>query len=238
MIAKLVKPFSLVIAAIGIIVIMGITLPRPIWRIGAARAADATYRILVLSNEIHTDIAVPVEGEVLARFGFLRDAGLDLDNPGLRYIVFGWGGRTFYTETRTWADLKLVPVLKSFTIDRAVMHVELAGDIEANDPAVTIVAIDADGMGRLQQFILESFVEGRNGAIPLDYAYGFNDAFFEAKGYFNAFAGCNTWTAAGLREAGLSSGWWTALPWMLKLSLRLHNGSDVFASREALTAGP
>lgn len=208
--------------------VLGIILPRPIWHAGLTREADATHRILVLSNEIHTDIAVPVEGEVLARFGFLRDAGLDLDNPGLRYIVFGWGGRTFYTETPNWADLKMVPVLKSFTLDRSVMHVELAGDIGESDPAVTVVAVGADGMDRLLQFILQSFAEERGGPVALNYAYGYSDAFFEAKGYFNAFAGCNTWTAAGLREAGLSSGWWTALPWMLKLSLWLHNGSDVF----------
>jgi uncharacterized protein (TIGR02117 family) len=60
--------------------------------------------------------------------------------------------------------------------------------------------------------------------------YGENDAFFEARGYFNALMGCNTWTAAGLRQAGLTSGLWTALPWMLRLSLSLHNARDRFAA--------
>ncbi|WP_318246556.1 DUF2459 domain-containing protein [Rhizobium sp. T1470] len=60
-------------------------------------------------------------------------------------------------------------------------------------------------------------------------SYGENDAFFEAEGYFNAFLGCNTWTATALRQAGLVSGWWTALPWMLRASLWLHNDQAAFA---------
>ncbi len=73
---------------------------------------DVRHRILVLSNPIHSDIAVPVDADILTRFGFLRDGALDLDDPNLRYIIFGWGGRSFYTETPTWADLKAMPVCK------------------------------------------------------------------------------------------------------------------------------
>ena len=217
--------------ALAVMVALGIVVPRPLWHEGPVSPAGRSERILVLSNPIHTDIAIPVDDDLVARFGFLRASGLDLDNPNLRYVVFGWGGRSFYTETRTWADLKVEPVLKSFLLDRSVIHVELAGAIPADAPDVTALLIDADGLRRLKQFILDNLVEADGGPLPLPGSnYGADDAFFQAKGYFNALMGCNTWTAAGLRQAGVTSGLWTALPWMLRLSLRLHNGDAIFAS--------
>jgi uncharacterized protein (TIGR02117 family) len=56
-------------------------------------------------------------------------------------------------------------------------------------------------------------------------AYGADDAFYEAKGAFNAFIGCNTWTAAVLRAGGVRTGWWTPLPQLLDLSIDLHHGA-------------
>lgn len=108
------------------------------------------------------------------------------------------------------------------------MQVEFAGDIRQDDPAVTVVNVDQGGIEKLIQFILRSFADGANGPVVLQgYAYGPYDAFFEANGYFNALAGCNTWTAAALRQAGATTGWWTPLPWMLRWSLHMHNKTDV-----------
>lgn len=214
---------------------LGVVVPRPLWHDAPAARPERSQQVLMLSNPIHTDIAIPVDGDLLSRFAFLRTAGLDLDNPNLRYLIFGWGGRSFYTETRTWADLKAGPVLKSFALDRSVIHAELAGDIPLDASAVTVVNIDAEGLERLKQFILASFEQSDGGPVALlGSNYGPNDAFFEARGYFNALMGCNTWTAAALRQAGLTSGFWTALPMMLRMSLRLHNEDQRFAASYAL----
>lgn len=228
-IAKIFKGVLIAVLTLVAIAALGVAVPRPLWH-DEPLPAEHTHRILMLSNPIHTDIAIPVDSDLLTRFAFLRAAGLDLDNPNLRYLVFGWGGRSFYTETPRWADLKAGPVLRSFTLDRSVIHAELAGEIPADAPAVTVLNIDAGGLERLKQFILDSLVQGDGGPISLPGSnYGANDAFFEARGYFNAFMGCNTWTAAALRQAGLTSGLWTALPWMLRQSLDLHNDRDRFA---------
>ena len=53
--------------------------------------------------------------------------------------------------------------------------------------------------------------------------YGPADLFFEARGRFNALLGCNTWTAAALRAAGLRTGWWNPIPQTLAISLRLND---------------
>lgn len=233
MLLKILKSFAIVIVLIAATTAAGIVLPRPMWR-DDPTPGDVRRRILVLSNPIHTDIAVPADADILARFGFLRDGALDLDDPNLRYIIFGWGGRSFYTETPTWPDLKAMPVFKSFSLDNSVMHVSLAGDIPLDHPSVMAVDVGEEGYRRLLGFVLGSFTEQVGKPMPLaGFSYGENDAFFEAEGYFNAFLGCNTWTAAALRQAGLVSGWWTALPWLLRASLWLHNDQAVFADEAA-----
>jgi uncharacterized protein (TIGR02117 family) len=225
---KFVRTISIAFALIAALVTGGMILPGPVLQDQATGQSSQMRRILILSSPIHTDIAIPVDDATRSQFGFLRNAGLDVDSADLRYLVFGWGGRAFYTETPTWADLKTIPVLKSLTLDRSVMHVEFAGEIRQDNPAVTVVNIDQDGVDRLMRFIVRSFTDGPDGPVVLPgYAYGTYDAFFEANGYFNALAGCNTWTAAALRQAGASTGWWTPLPWMLRLSLLIHNNTDV-----------
>ena len=231
MFGTIIKRFSIILASVAVLIGAGTVVPRPFWQMSAAQAQGENRRILVLSNPIHTDIAIPATPETLKRFAFLGDAGLDLGNPNLRYIVFGWGGRSFYTETPTWADLKALPVMKSFTLDRSVMHAELSGDIPSDDPAVTALTVSAEGFDHLLRFIRGSFADKTEKPAPLDVSYGENDAFFAAGGFFNALAGCNTWTAAALREAGLTSGWWTPLPPLLAASLRLHNSAGIFALR-------
>ncbi|MBB6484253.1 TIGR02117 family protein [Rhizobium lusitanum] len=235
MISRIFRGVFFAVFALALLVGLGIVVPRPLWHAAPVGKAERSQQILMLSNPIHTDIAIPVDGDLLARFAFLRTSGLDLDNPNLRYIVFGWGGRSFYIETRTWADLKAGPVLKSFALDRSVMHVELAGAIPPSAPGVATISLDAEGLERLKQFVLGSF-EQTNGqpSALIGSNYGENDAFFEARGYFNAFMGCNTWTAAALRQAGLTSGLWTSLPFLLHWSLELHNEDERFAASHAL----
>src|SRR5690242_13310263 len=101
---------AMLLAAVVLAATLGTLVPRPLWP--AAAAGEGTRHILVLKNPIHTDIAVPLDDGVRRRFAFLADAGLPIDAPEARYIVFGWGGRAFYLETPTWSEVKAMPVLK------------------------------------------------------------------------------------------------------------------------------
>lgn len=206
--------------------VLGTLMPRPLLGPLQAKVPDAapSRHVLVFTNPIHTDIAIPIDSEVLERFAFLRDNGMQVDLPAARYIVFGWGSKTFYIGTPTWSELKPGPVFAAFTLDSSVMHVDLAGDIALPQPTVNRYDVSEQGFDALLGFIEASFTRGPNGPqiIP-GVAYGAFDAFFEANGKFNAFAGCNTWTAAALREAGLTTGWWNPLPVTLNWSLGLYN---------------
>jgi uncharacterized protein (TIGR02117 family) len=213
--------FLLVLIAL----VLGTFVPRPLVAPSLAASTD-TREILLLSNPIHTDIALPLDDEVRTAFADLIPSGLPIGMPGVEYLVIGWGGRSFYIETPTWGDLKPLPVLRALTLDRSVLHVEVAGPIDRDHPAVRMLTVSAEGRRRMVAAIRNSFQHEHGLPVVVEgAAYGSDDVFFEARGGFNAFVGCNTWTAGMLREAGLTTGWWTPLPLLLGRSLRRINSS-------------
>lgn len=218
------RGLAFALLAIIAAVTAGTFIPRPLFPSDGAVGGD-TRRIRVLANPIHTDIAVPADADVLARFGFLAASGMPVDHPDVRWLVIGWGSRSFYLETPTWSELKPMPVLKALTLDRSVLHVDVWADFALPQPNVTEFDLDAAGFDRLLTFIEQSFVgegTGEAAAIP-GAGYGEFDRFFPADGYFNALVGCNTWAAGALRAGGLQTGWWNPLPQTLAFSLKLQN---------------
>jgi uncharacterized protein (TIGR02117 family) len=203
----------------------GTFIPRPLFLPAVASSHhNGTQRILLLSNPIHTDIAIPLNDETRTMFAFLERAGVPVSAPDAEWLIVGWGGRAFYLETPTWADLKPMPVLRALTLDRSVLHVEVAGPIAEQHPTVEAFDIGTDAFEALLGFVSDSFEDGDGKAEPIPgFAYGPSDRFFEARGYFNALFGCNTWTAAALRMAGLRTGMWNPVPQTLRLSVALYN---------------
>lgn len=203
----------------------GTFVPRPLLPAAEAGGDGATRRILLLSNPIHTDIAFPADPDVVARFAFLADDGLPVASPGVDWIMAGWGGREFYLETPTWADLRPYPLLRGLTLDRSVMHMAVGGAIDASADGVTELAVSAAEFESMMAMTLASFAHGSDGAIePISgRSYGEFDRFYEANDYFNALGGCNTWTGEVLRAGGIRTGAWNPLPQSLVWSIGLFN---------------
>ncbi len=222
----LVRRLAFGLSLLVILLAFGTLVPRPLNPRAEVSLGGETAEILLLANPIHTDIALPVDDEVRAAFADLVPGGLPLDMPGVEYLIIGWGGRSFYIETPTWGDIRPLPVFKALTVDRSVLHASVAGPIDLGHPSVRKLAITDEGRRRMITEIHGSFLreDGMPVAVP-GAAYGLDDAFFEARGVFNALVGCNTWTAAMLRSAGIRTGWWTPMPQLLDLSLDLHHGA-------------
>lgn len=208
-----------------LLLVGGAVIPRPFFApLKEYSGSDEPWRILVLSGPIHTDIAIPLDDATRSAFSFLDAAGVPVGHPGARWLIVGWGGRAFYLETPTWADLKPLPVLRALTIDRSVLHVDVAGEALASQPGVAAFDVDEESLAKLIAFVAGSFASETGATVAIPGAgYGPYDRFFEARGLFNILIGCNTWTAAALRAAGLQAGLWTPLPQSLGLSLRLFN---------------
>lgn len=210
----------------GLAAFLGAALPRPLLGTGEGVQGEGSLRrVLVLANPIHTDIALPPDPDILARFAFLRGDGLPIDDPAVGWIAFGWGGRSFYLETPTWGQLKPGPVLRALTLDSAVMHVTLTGEIDLGQPGALALDLTPAQFDRLMDAVLAGFARDGDGEVlPIEgRSYGPYDRFYEANGWFNAFVGCNVWTASALRAAGLRTGWWNPLPLTLLWSLEAYN---------------
>jgi len=105
---------------------------------------------------MHADIAIPINDLTLAQFSFLRKTGFPLDNPNLKYLVIGWGGREFYTSTADYTDMKVRTIWRAVTGDASVMHIAPAGDVSKTDNAVELKLSD-QGFADMVEFILSSF---------------------------------------------------------------------------------
>lgn len=212
-------------ATVVALVAVGVIVPRGP-SLGPSDQPDSR-NIYLLSTEIHSDIAVPADELLFEKFGHLASAGFDLDYPGAQWIVFGWGSRAFYINTPTWSDLKPGPLFTALTLDtETVMHVSRVSTFNAASPRVLKISLSANQYDRLLMSIAQSFLlDGEPARVRMieGVNYTEHDAFFPAKGWFNALVGCNVWTAQILREAGLRTGSWTPLPATLYWSLKLHN---------------
>jgi len=214
-----------VVAAVALAA-LGTVIPHPFTR--TFDDATPTRRVLVISNTIHTDIAIPAGPESAAFFAELEVAGLPLQHPDARWLLFGWGGRSFYLETPNLTDIKPGPLFRALTIDSSVMHVDVIGELADDNPNVTSVDLSEEAYAALLVAIAGSFARKNSQAQPIEgYAFGTVDKFFVAEGAFNALLGCNTWTARMLREAGVSTGLWNAIPPSLVASLYMFNGDRV-----------
>lgn len=166
-------------------------------------------RILVESNGVHTDLVLPKAAAGVDWRDLLRSE--DLADPryaGLDHVAVGWGERTFYLETPTWADVRPLTVWQAATgSDRTVLHVEHLRMPAAADDA-RVVVLRPEEYRRLAAFVRASF-QGRAWHRT---GYGRNDAFYAATGRYSAIHTCNSWTGEALRAAGVRVGAWTPFP--------------------------
>jgi uncharacterized protein (TIGR02117 family) len=174
---------------------------------------ESGVRIYIESNGIHTGIVVPQVGGGEDWRDLIRPE--DLRDPryaGYSHLSIGWGDRSFYLETPTWADVKPLTVLAAATgSERTVMHVDHVPEPRV-DPDVRSVVLRPEEYRRLAAFIRASF-RSENGQRPAHQpGYGDYDAFYDARGTYSAIRTCNEWTGAALRHAGVRVGAWTPFP--------------------------
>ena len=167
--------------------------------------------MLLLKGPIHTDIAVPVTPEFVARFGWL-DAYLPVPIDRAGWVVFGWGARDFYTSTGGYRDLSPGPVWRAISGDTAVMRVDLIAP-EWTPQDVIVISLGPDQQQRLFEAIAAGFATP---VAALDHP-GFTsaDRFFAGAGRFDAFRTCNVWVGQVLAAAGVDVGRWTPFTWSL-----------------------
>lgn len=178
--------------------------------------ADDCVRIFVRSNEVHTDLVLPVvcdAADIDWRRQFpLRDFWGNVREP--RYVAIGWGNREFYVNTPTWAEFKLTSACGAlFWPSETVLHVEYLGDVSPSASMRTVL-LTREQYARLAAFVEASIGEPHNSGAARtasETSYGPRDRFYVATGCYHCFNTCNQWTGRGLQSAGVPTGIWTPL---------------------------
>lgn len=167
--------------------------PLPTYR--EARGDGVT--IYLIAAGWHTEIAVPVH----AMRDPLRASAPDF--PGAQYLSFGWGERNFYmARAPTVGDAMsaLFPgpaVLLVTPLHRAPRESRASAQVfEFN--------LSTAGLERLSNYLWAAFDKSGDGT-PRRLAAGLEpgSVFYAATGTYSASYTCNTWTAEGLRVAGV-----------------------------------
>jgi uncharacterized protein (TIGR02117 family) len=173
--------------------------------------------IYIESNGVHTDIVVPVKSPAI---DWTSKVDTQFFNPArseFKYIAFGWGDKGFYLDTPTWADLKFSTAFKAlFWLGTSAMHVSYSEYVPIPDKDTRKIRISKVQYEKLIRFIDESFqIDGSGKYIPINCCHykGMNDNFFEAKGKYNLFRTCNTWTNKGLKTAEVKTAFWAPFEW-------------------------
>ncbi|OSI11371.1 TIGR02117 family protein [Neisseria canis] len=178
--------------------------------VNSGRAEQGDITIFLISNGVHTDIAMPLTNAEFDWRSVISPA--DTDNPRLAadYVALGWGDRTFYLDTPGWSDLTATTAFKALTgLSRTAVHATFSPKPQAGSRSIPIRVLPAEYL-KLVNSILPQF-QYRNGrAIAIaGRGYSSNDVFYEAQGRYSLFVTCNTWANTHLKNSGLKSVVWT-----------------------------
>jgi hypothetical protein len=157
-------------------------------------AEPLDVRIDTVQRDWHTDLTGPL-------------AKLAGGFRGARVLCFGFGERQYMLEK----DHSTLAMLTSLLPSRAVvLATPLPGapaeTVTRNQGFLDIETLHVSraGVASLSGFVWRSIQTTPDGApVRLGPGSTPGSAFFAASGTYNAFATCNTWTATGLRTAGL-----------------------------------
>ncbi|WP_018342765.1 TIGR02117 family protein [Cytophaga aurantiaca] len=175
--------------------------------------SEDCVEVYIRSNGVHTDIVLPIKNE-------LKDWSLQLDSKktkagktNFKYVSIGWGDKGFYLDTPTWGDLTFKTAFNAlFYLSSSAMHVTFFDQLKEGERCKKILISKTDYM-KIVSFVESSFQVNESNAymqIP-NVSYGNNDVFYEAKGRYNLFYTCNTWTNNCLKSGGLKACLWTVL---------------------------
>lgn len=185
---------------------------------GHRAESPRTLQIVLAKGPIHNDILLPLTPRVQERFGFLQDHGVPVLHSQARWLVVGWGGRTFYTTVGHYSDVTPGAVLKSVTGDQSVLRFDVVGTVPATSAFQKLSVSDQE----LETLIESILADLDTGDAILAGAFTGTDVFLPAKPRFHIFRTCNVWVGRKLRQAGLRFGIWTPLPVSVTLSRKLY----------------
>jgi len=153
--------------------------------------------VYVIERGWHSDIGLPAE-EITGPL-----TTLERRFPGVRFLTFGFGERQFLLARQVTLGGMLSALLPS---QSALLVTALSATPEAAFGAEHVVTlhVSRDGLARIEAAIWLELEKPPDGEPPVlaDGPYP-GSVFYAARGTYDAFDTCNTWTADMLHAGGL-----------------------------------
>ena len=168
-------------------------------------AGPDTVDLFVETNGVHTGLTMPV---FAAGVNWMDDFPITDADPSLpaSHVVIGWGSRTFYLETPTWADLKWSTAAEAgLGLDTTLLHVA-----HLAEPTEQVWRRPLRLTAGQYRALATSIRAARAAGGPIA-GYGRDDVFYPARGRYSVAVTCNEWVGERLRDAGVKTGVWTPL---------------------------
>ena len=171
-------------------------------------------QIILAAGIIHYDILLPLNDDTRAKFSFLDQSRVPLDNG--TWLSVGWGSEAFYTSAGQYSDVTWRALFTAMTWDSSVIRFEVY-DALPQHPALRRITMSDAQLDMLRDSIRDDLDDDPTPLV----VEGFSDTdvFFNAAGAFNMVRTCNVWIGQKLSDAGLSFGIWTPTPYAVSLSM-------------------
>lgn len=178
------------------------------------KPASDGIEVYVLSNGVHTDIAVPTITTQQDWTEFLDPATFQPPVPTgttPAYIAFGWGDRGLYEKVPTWADLTL-PVAATAMLmpSESAMHISYF----INKPKPSSHAILIKISQEQYQILIDEFTDSfdlkneKPQSLNCCFYPHLRDQFYASNRSYHAMFTCNMWTNKLLKSAGIPTPRW------------------------------
>ena len=153
--------------------------------------------ISVIERGWHTDISLPAQ-EVSGPL-----AALKTEFPGARFLVFGFGERTYYmSKDKTFGEMLAAPFPGPGTILLTALSAPPAEAFGGSH--VITLRLSQPGVNQVVAFIWQS-LKKKNDGLPDRLAEGPypGSVFYAAEPRYDLFDNCNSWTMQALQQGGL-----------------------------------
>jgi uncharacterized protein (TIGR02117 family) len=156
------------------------------------------HEVYVVKQGWHTGFVVPATAIQQALPGLKQRFG------SAPYIEFGWGDEAFYQSEEETVGITLRAIFLPTDTVMHVVAVPMRVDKYFQHSDMQKLCLDDAGYAALIAYISNGFYRDHAGNIqPLNQGLYGDSQFYQGVGRFHIMNTCNTWTAKGLKSAGI-----------------------------------
>lgn len=177
--------------------------------------AGANIQIYLMKSGVHTDFILPVRNSIKDWRQEFPLANTGFKDSSSKLVSIGWGDKTFYMNTPTWADLSLKTALTvPFGLGPSAIHATYYQQLLDDRPIIRLHVTEKQ-YRKLVRYIEQTLERNTKGqtkyikATKKGVVTG-NDAYYAAKGRYSIFFTCNSWVNSGLKSCQQKACYWTA----------------------------